>query len=194
MGSNSFFSASPAKLASVASTSEASQSQAPTAQHPISERAARGEQVGFRQRYPKGLGAGAIVGIVLAILIIVLLIVGLLWFHRRRHRSNNRVLGDYSPTETNDSNIAAPDSTSKQQPTHMYAGSNYGKGGLAGPPPAEFSNELDSKEKQNKPELDAGMDAIPARELGATSLVGGSRSDAMELPAIDGRRIAELPP
>ena len=147
-------------------------------------------QAGSRQVYPKGLGTGAIVGIVIAIIVVVLLIVGSLWWRRRRYR---RVFGDYSPTETNDSNSAAPDSTPKQQPTDMYAGSNYGKGGVAGPPPAEFSNELDSKDKQNKPELYAGMDTIPARELSAARPVRGSKSDAVELPAIDGRRIAELP-
>jgi hypothetical protein len=76
----------------------------------------------------------------------------------------------------------------------MYGGSNYGKGGVAGPPPPEYSNELDSRERPRRPEMDTGMDAIPPRETTATTTSVVSKPEAAELPVTNGRPDAELAP
>ena len=89
-----------------------------------------------------GLGAGAITGLVIGT-VAVLPITAIVWW-RKRNNSKSRYLGAYYSANT-DENIG-PHSAAQQQPTDIYAGSNYGKGAAVGPPPSDYSTELDSRD------------------------------------------------
>jgi hypothetical protein len=179
LGGNSFFSAPSAYLASNTSSGD----DRPTG--------ASGGRSG--RRYNRGLRGGAIAGIVIGIAVAALLLAGCCWWKKRRG-SANRDLGAYSPANTNTNGSPPRNPNHEHDPIDMYGGSNYGKGGVAGPPPPEYSNELDSRERQRRPEMDAGMDAIPPREMSAMTTGVVPRPEAAELPVTNGRPVAELPP
>ncbi len=141
--------------------------------------------------YPHGLGGGAIAGIIICIVVAALLVAALVWWQKKR-RSENRGSGAYAPANTKSDTPSNPNHG--QAPTDIYGGSNYGKGGVAGPPPPEYLNELDSRETQRRPEMEAGTDAIPPREMSTMTPVAVSKPNAAELPTTNGRAVAELPP
>jgi hypothetical protein len=178
-GVNSFFSASSAYLASNTSSGK----DRPTG--------ASGGRSG--RRYSRGLRGGAIAGIVIGIAVAALLLAGYFWWKKRRGSANHD-LGAYSPAYTNINGNPPPNPDHEHDPTDMYGGSNYGKGGVARPPPPGYSNELDSRERQRRPEMDAAMDAIPPREMSATTTGVVSKPEAAELPVTNGRPVAELAP